>query len=215
MSRLWALVPLKCLDESKQRLATVLEPALRMELVLSMAADVLAALDRVEAVERVLLISEDPEAAQLALDTGVDSFEVSPGGGLNADLECAAAFAGGQGAGSVLIVHADLPFLGPSQLRQFIAGRPGQGTRLAACKAGTGTNLLLTPLPLSFPLVYGRNSLTRFERLLGGTPEVVHNSALSRDIDEPEDLDLLLMSGPDGPPPGPATRAWVTGYRQV
>ncbi len=71
MNGLWALVPLKRLAEAKQRLAPVLETAPRMELMLSMAADVLAALVQIEAVERVLMVSEDPAAEKLAQDAGV------------------------------------------------------------------------------------------------------------------------------------------------
>ena len=103
MNGLWALVPLKCLAAAKQRLAPVLEPAPRTELMLSMAADVLTALIQLEVVERVLMVSEDPAAEQLALDAGVEWFQVSPGGGLNSDLECAAVFAQKQGARQVLI----------------------------------------------------------------------------------------------------------------
>ena len=212
MNGLWALVPLKQLAEAKQRLAPALEPAPRMELMLSMAADVLAALVQIEAVERVLIVSEDPAAEQLALDAGVEWFQAPPGGGLNSDLECAAVFAQQHGARQVLIVHADLPFLRPEPLRRFIADRSGKITRLAECKSGTGTNLLLTPLPLTFPLVFGSNSLTRFQRLLGKMAKVIRNSALSMDIDNPEDLDCLLMHEANGSPPGPMTRAWVDKY---
>jgi 2-phospho-L-lactate guanylyltransferase len=215
MNGLWALVPLKRLAEAKQRLAPVLEPAPRMELMLSMAADVLAALVQIEAVERVLIVSEDPAAEQLSLDAGVEWFQVPPGGGLNSDLEFAVAFAREQGAEQVLIVHADLPFLRPAQLRRFIANRSGKVTRLAECKAGTGTNLLLTPLPLTFPLVFGSNSLARFQRLLGEVAKVIRNSALSMDIDNPEDLDCLLMHEASGSPPGPVTRAWANKYRHL
>jgi len=206
---------LKRLAEAKQRLAPALEPVPRMELMLSMAADVLAALVQIEAVERVLIVSEDPAAEQLALDAGVEWFQAPPGGGLNSDLEFAAAFAWEQGTGQVLIVHADLPFLRPAQLRRFIANGSGKATRLAECKSGTGTNLLLTPLPLTFPLVFGSNSLTRFQRLLGKMAKVIRNSALSMDIDNPEDLDCLLMHEASSSPPGPMTQAWANKYRHL
>jgi 2-phospho-L-lactate guanylyltransferase len=215
MNGLWALVPLKRLAAAKQRLAPVLEPAPRMELMLSMATDVLAALVQIEAIERVLIVSEDLAAEQLALDAGVEWFQAPPGGGLNSDLECAAVFAQQHGARQVLIVHADLPFLRPEPLRRFIADRSDKMTRLAECKTGTGTNLLLTPLPLTFPLVFGSHSLTRFQRLLGKMAMVIRNSALSMDIDNPEDLDCLLMHEASGSPPGPMTRAWANKYRHL
>ena len=212
MSGLWALVPLKYLAEAKQRLAPVLESAPRMELVLSMASDVLAALVSVKTLERVLLVSEDPGVAQFALDAGVELFQVPAGGGLNSDLERAAAYAWEQGAGRVLIVHADLPFLTGEKLQHFIANRPDTATCLAACKTCTGTNLLLTSLPLTFPLVFGLHSLAGFNGLLGGMSEVVRDSVLSWDIDEPKDLDRLLMHGAGDAPPGSATRAWLAAY---
>ncbi len=215
MNGLWVLVPLKHLAEAKQRLAPVLEDQSRTELVVSMATDVLSALVQIKTLERVLLVSEDPEAEQLALDAGVEWFRVPPGGGLNSDLECAAAFAKEQAAGQVLIVHADLPFLRPEPLQDFIADRFGQTTRLAGCKGGTGTNMLLTSLPLSFPLVFGSDSLARFQRLLGKTAQVVRDSALGMDIDHPADLNCLLMRETGGELPGKMTRAWVIKYRQL
>ncbi len=215
MKELWVLVPLKRLVDAKQRLAPALDAESRRELVVSMAVDVLDALVQVEVVERVLLVSEDSEVEQFALDAGIEWYRVSPGDGLNEDLECAAAFAWEQGAGQVLIVHADLPFLRPAPLRDFIADKPGQMTRLAGCKGGTGTNLLLTPLPLSFPLVYGSDSLTQFQRLLGEMAQVVQDAALSMDIDNPGDLNCLLMDEANGASAGLRTRAWADKYGHV
>jgi len=215
MSALWALVPLKRLATAKQRLAAVLEPAPRAALMLSMAADVLAVLVQIEALDRVLLVSDDPEVESIARNAGAGWLCVSPGGDLNTDLQFAATFAHEQGAGQVLIVHADLPFLNVEALLKFIAGMPSQSTRLARCKAASGTNALLTPLPLGFALVFGRHSLARFQQLPGETVEVVHHSALGMDIDNPEDLNCLLAGQHGGTALGPLTRAWVDQYRHL
>ncbi|HZU87966.1 MAG TPA: hypothetical protein VE993_01790, partial [Stellaceae bacterium] len=70
MSNLWAAVPVKELDLAKQRLAPLLAPPLRRELMLAMLEDVLAALVATPGLGGLVIVTVDREAERLALRYG-------------------------------------------------------------------------------------------------------------------------------------------------
>jgi 2-phospho-L-lactate guanylyltransferase len=147
---------------------------------------------------------------RLGIDA-VEHFDTRRARGLNEDLTTAAGWAGAQGATHVLIVHADLPRLTPQAIDRFVAGAgkmPAARMRAAACKQGSGTNLLLAPVPLSLPLVFGKNSLSRFCRMAAAADlpiDVIHDAVLAADIDEPDDFRALLLAHAHGELAGRAT----------
>lgn len=209
MKHTWALVPLHKLDRTKTRLEPVLDPASRRTLMLAMAEDVLAALTAATEVERILLVSNEPEAGGLLSAWPLEVFYSSDNEGLNRELEHAAAYAAARGAERVLIVHADLPWLSPEALDRFIAGCPAGGVCAAGCKLGSGTNALLAPLPLPLPLVFGKDSLQGFRdgaAAAGLKLQVTEDPHLSLDIDNPEDFERLFGAPHAGRLPGPSTR---------
>lgn len=198
MTRVWALVPIKNLAHAKSRLAPSLDDAMRRRLVLAMARDVLSALAVVQAVERVLIVSDAPEAAELARRFRIGLLNAGVGKDLNDDLSLAAVHAARGGAGEVLIVHADLPLLGAPAVARFLGLGPATAgamrMRAAPCKHGNGTNLLLAPVPLPVPLLFGQASLAGFKKAVreaGGRLDVVRERGLAMDIDTAEDFQYL------------------------
>lgn len=213
MKQIWALIPLKNFTNAKTRLAGALGADARRALTLAMARDVVAALASSSAVARVILVSDIPHLEHLIGIDGVGYFNTGLAQGLNEDLTTAARWAGTQGATDVLIAHGDLPQLTPQAIDRFILGA-GRSTadkvRAAACKEGSGTNLLLAPLPLPLPLVFGKNSLARFRQAAAEAEmaiDVVRDSALETDIDELADLKALAASCARGEFVGGATAA--------
>jgi hypothetical protein len=90
---------------------------------------------------------------------------------------------------------------------------PQTSTRAAGCKNGSGTNLLLTSLPLGMKLKFGRNSLQRFVCEAGARElplETVMDKRLGMDIDSPEDLRMLMEQRDNAPLPGLATQAFLS-----
>lgn len=210
----WALVPLKDFSLAKTRLADTLDAGARQGLALAMARDVVRALTRACTVSRVVMVSDIPGLPGLIGLESVDCFDTGEARGLNEDLSRAAAWAQTQGAGHVLIAHADLPHLTAAGIDRFVATTmPGsQRLRVAASKEGSGTNLLLAPLPLPLPLVFGSHSLPRFLQgaaTAGLRIEVRHDPALARDIDETQDLSALMADYRRGYLAGRATAAWL------
>jgi len=200
MKQIWALIPVKTSHSAKSRLASIMSVEDRHTLALAMTRDVATALKHVQAIARVVTVSDSPALGQLMGLDGIDHFHTPRAQGLNKDLTIAAWWAQSQGATHVLIAHADLPHLTPQAVDGFLAGiqsMPASPIRAAACKQGTGTNLLLTPVPLPLPLVFGRNSLNRFRRIAaaaGISVDVVRDASLAHDIDNPEDFHALTSA---------------------
>ena len=198
---LWAIVPLKIVTSSKQRLAGVLTAKQRIQLTLAMATDVLDMLQGCNNIDHVLLISDDSVAADLCQKTAAEWLKPGAQRGLNADLSFACNYAQEQGAGACLILHADLPLLRSQALDRLIkqaqrkADAPGNDMIAAVpCKEGTGTNLLYTPLPLSIQLVYGKNSFPLFKQQAQEKGIAFDTLTLEQgdlDVDIPADLEQL------------------------
>lgn len=211
MKRIWALIPLKDFACAKSRLASALDVEDRRALTMAMAFDVATALMRSQTVARVIMVSDIPELNKLMGINGLGHFDTQQSQGLNEDLTTAAAWACGQGATHMLIAHADLPCLTPHAIDRFLLeakDSPTSRMRAAACKEGSGTNLLLAPLPLALPLVFGKNSLARFCQNAAAVDiaiDVVHDASLAADIDEPEDFRALTQACTRGDLAGQAT----------
>jgi 2-phospho-L-lactate guanylyltransferase len=213
MNGLWALVPVKQLAEAKTRLAGALDATRRRELVLAMAHDVLAALVDAKAFSRVVIVSDIPDIERLIAVDGVSAFDPDPIRGLNEELACSADWAYRQGANHVLIVHADLPTLSAKAVRAFLDPRLNAGSlRIAASKEGTGTNMLLSSLPLPVPLQFGKGSLSRFEAAAtrhGVALEIRRDPLLAADIDELADLRELAQAALSDDLRDKATGRWL------
>jgi 2-phospho-L-lactate guanylyltransferase (CobY/MobA/RfbA family) len=89
--------------------------------MLAMARDVLSALDQVEVIDKILLVSSEPEAGRLLRGRKLEVFYSTRGEGINRELELAAVYAKSQGADRAMIVHSDLPLLTEAALNEFVS----------------------------------------------------------------------------------------------
>lgn len=195
-----AAVPLKRLTGAKQRLAGCLADQARAELVLAMAADVLAALQQSAAVDAVWLVSDDEQAAPLAAMHGAiwrRERELGGGAGLNAVATTIAATSAREGYAGLLLAHADLPFLQAADVAGLVAAwvRQPEGKRMALAPAHDGgTNLLLCSPDPRLQFQYGPASASRHQLaglLAGYSVAVQQLDGAAWDIDTPADLQRL------------------------
>lgn len=193
--RIWAVVPMKPLDQAKSRLAPVLSPERRRSLSRRMFTRTLSVLARCRALSGTLVVSQDPEV--LALAHGYGAAGLSEWGHtLNAALEQARQWVRQQGGDAVLILLADLPLLAEEDVEAMVGlAQAPPIVVLAPCRRDMGTNaLLLNPLDV-IPLLFGRHSFVRHCRAseARGIPVVVYRSdRLGLDVDDPADLAMLL-----------------------
>jgi 2-phospho-L-lactate guanylyltransferase len=189
-----AILPIKRLDESKQRLAPELTAGPRRALAEAMFADVLTALRRSSAIDRILVISSDHSAQRIAAGRGAVVLE-DAGVGHNEAATLGIADALEQGRERVLLVPGDCPLLDPAELDALVAHPAGAPSVLIVPdRHGTGTNALLLTPPDAITPAFGPGSCARHQQLAeaqGAAPDLVSVPSLALDVDTPEDLAAL------------------------
>ena len=187
----FAILPIKTLDQAKQRLAEELDPTPRRALVEAMFSDTLVALRRAVAVERVIVVTRDHVAQRIAGGYGAEVLEDEDTGHNDAAAR-GIEFAVQSGATRALLVPGDCPLLDPGQLDALIA-RPVKAPSLLVVpdRHGTGTNALLLTPPRALPSSFGEGSHERHLALAqeaGVNAETVDVPSLAMDVDTPQDL---------------------------
>ncbi len=198
---IWAIVPLKIITSSKQRLSGVLSSDERIQLTLAMARDVLAVLQQCKNIDHVLLVSGDQVAQALCAAVNAEWLKPAEQKGLNNDLAFACNYANANGASHCLILHADLPLLNShhidqliNQAQHLVSSSKEKAIAIVPCKQGTGSNLVFAPLPFPLPLVYGQGSYLRFQQEAKTHGIACHDLSLQNgdlDVDIPADLEAL------------------------
>src|SRR5437764_4062636 len=122
----WAIiVPIKRLAIAKTRLAE--ERDVRADLALAMALDTVAAARAATAVERVVVVTDEPSAAEAMRRMGAEVVADAPDAGLNPALTHGAlSAAAGRGPVAVAALSSDLPALRASDLDGVLAAAADQ-----------------------------------------------------------------------------------------
>ncbi|MFL5733628.1 MAG: 2-phospho-L-lactate guanylyltransferase [Chloroflexia bacterium] len=187
-----ALVPVKSLAEAKSRLAEALSPAQRRALALDMLRHVLASIVSSGAVDRIAVISPEPDT--LPLPPGTIPLTQSRSG-LNNVLEQGRVWAASTGAEALLVAHADLPLLNPEDIRAMAALADAPNTVvLAPDRHQVGTNLMLVRPLARAHFSFGTRSyqIHRSKYTESGMAvETYISRGTSLDVDTPVDLAYL------------------------
>jgi len=191
---MWAVVPVKCLRDSKTRLSAVLNQKQRAHFTLTMVHDVLEQLVQVKNLSGVCVLSDDEHVLKLASQLGVriwseDANELNPG------LQAVKNGLAAEGFG-VMIIPCDVPVARAKDYQQLLAGHR-EGVTLVEASVDGGTNALLCDARLDFSFQYGPGSFDAhsLETKYHGVPlSTVKTPRLQRDIDCPADLDWLVNS---------------------
>jgi len=191
-----AILPIKSFDGAKQRLGDEMAAGPRRALAEAMFSDVVVALRRARSVHRILVVSADSTAQQIAAGHGASILD-EPDEGHNAAASAGIRAVRKNGEERALLVPGDCPLLDPGELDRLI-GHPahGRSSLIVPDRHGTGTNALLLTPPDSLVPAFGPGSCERHvanARQAGTTAEVVGVPTLALDIDTPDDL-LALQS---------------------
>jgi 2-phospho-L-lactate guanylyltransferase len=192
-----AILPVKSFDGAKQRLGEGLDAGPRRAFAEAMFSDVIVALRRAASVQRILVVSSDSAAQQIAAGHGASVLDESDQGH-NAAAAAGIRVALEAGEERVLLVPGDCPLLDPSELDALIAHPArGRSALIVPDRHGTGTNALLLTPPDSLTPAFGPGSCQRHvdnARQAGAIPEVVGIPTLALDVDTPEDLEALQLA---------------------
>lgn len=189
-----AVVPIRSLTGGKTRLSGAVDVEARAELIRLMLCNVLRALSETDGVDRVVVVSPDLDALDLAIEmlpTVVLLRQPLDAPGLLPALELGRRHAVEQGAGAVLIVFGDLPRVTSADLDVMLS-RDAEVV-LAPDRDLLGTNALLLrgDAVAAFPFRFGERSFPAHRDdawEMGYDPSVVARPGLAFDLDTPADL---------------------------
>jgi 2-phospho-L-lactate guanylyltransferase len=200
----WAIVAIKSRVQCKRRLAAVLEPPERIDLVRRMLDHVLAVAAGAGEVDRVLVVSPErdvlPDSIAVEADEGV---------GLNEALELARKRARSSGALEIVVLPADLPRLASDDVAALIDSGRSSGVAVAPDRAYSGTNGLYLASTADLAFRFGRRSLEAHiagARAFGFDPAIVQRAGFEFDIDTPADLLTSAVR------PSPRPTGWRWSY---
>jgi 2-phospho-L-lactate guanylyltransferase len=205
----WALVvPVKRLRVAKSRLAPLAGPV-RTDLALAMALDTVAAALDSPAVETVVVVTDEPHAADEARRLGAHVVSDVPDAGLNPALEYAAAAARAWCAVcGIAALSADLPALRPAELGRALDAAARHRRAFVPDVSGTGTTLLCARPGEPLAAAYGAGSRERHRRSGAVELRLRAVESVRRDVDTPDDLAAAVRLGV-----GPRTRAALARLR--
>jgi 2-phospho-L-lactate guanylyltransferase len=191
---IWAIVPVKPLNRSKSRLASVLDGKQREALSKQMLEKTLNTLRQVEGIGGILVISRDNAVLSLARRLNVQTVQESGAPELNDALARATQVVTTWEASGVLIVASDIPFMAAKDIEGMVALADQQKiVVIASDRHGEGTNALLLQPPGIIPYCYGEGSFRRHvaEARKANVPVRIFGSpTVALDVDVPADLKL-------------------------
>jgi 2-phospho-L-lactate guanylyltransferase len=194
--RATAVVPVKRFAVAKSRLAPGVEETRKPELVAAMVADVLEAIAAARLVERTIVVSQEPRAAELAAAAGADLLSDFDDAGHSAAALAGIDAAEAAGAGCVALLPGDCPLLDPRELDKMLTGVPDRYVAVIPDRHGTGTNALVLAPPNAIEPSFGEGSRERHvaaARAAGIPYGVEELSSLGLDLDTPADIVALTM----------------------
>lgn len=197
---LWAVLPVKSLQDAKQRLAGVLTARERQELFRAMLEDVLSVLAASPGLAGCLVVTGDPEARRLAARYGTRVLAAADRGHTAASSLGAATLAS-DGVSGMVQVPADLPLVTPEDIGALLqAHGEAPAVTLSPSRDERGSNAVASSPPDLLRLHFGDDSFLphlRRARNLGIEPQIVRRPGLALDIDTPDDLAAFLAAPSD------------------
>jgi 2-phospho-L-lactate/phosphoenolpyruvate guanylyltransferase len=197
---IFALLPVKSPHNAKQRLTGFLSAKQREKLARILYTQTLGALCQAEGIDRIVVVTSDPDVAEHARSSGTLVFEENEqvSHSVSADAACLRAIK--LGATTVLLVPIDVPLVTPADFsRLAAAARPG--LIVVPSADGTGTNAMVRTPPDVIESRFGPGSCRAHldqARLKNVPADVLRLPGLMFDIDTPEDVAELLASSHAG-----------------
>jgi 2-phospho-L-lactate guanylyltransferase len=189
------LVPVKDLNQAKQRLSTILDQAARTELAQAMLHDVLEVIACWENRPEVAIVTCDSFALALASKFGFEIIADHANTGETAAIAMATHVCEMRGVENTLVIPADIPLLQAWELRKIIESSPREGSVLVPAGDGRGSNAIFRRPAGLFPLRFGSDSFKPHLAAAKATRRpcvVLTLPGIAVDVDNPSDLKHLL-----------------------
>ncbi len=187
------LIPVKSLASSKSRLASLLSAGQRARFSKFMLEDMLECLNSVKEINSINIVSCESAIEAIAIRFQANFIRTEEDKGYSEDALFGIEQLVLDDNQAVAIIPADIPQLSPKDVAA-LARKHSSGLSICPAIADSGTNALVFNLPLTIPLLFGIDSLARYQRLAleRNIPlQVAEIDSFARDIDRPADLNWL------------------------
>jgi 2-phospho-L-lactate guanylyltransferase len=195
--RVIAAIPVRALEGAKSRLGEVLDAEERRDLVTRLLLETIGAARAALRIDGILVVSPDPATLSVAADAGARPVR-QRSGGLDSAIGLARDIAIDEGAGALVVLPGDLPFVSGRAIDALVAAADAHDGPLVVLipdRHGRGTNALLLRPPDVIEAAFGGDSRAAHRRqaLTAGADYEELGGPLDMDLDTADDL--LLVDG--------------------
>jgi len=155
---------------------------------------VLEAIGETRSIERTIIVTSEPAAAELSAAAGAEVLDDPGEGGHSGAAFAGVARAEELGAECAILLPGDCPLLDPRELERLLTGVPGRYVAVVPDRHGTGTNALVLSPPNAIAPAFGEGSCARHVAAArdAGIPYLVEElPSLGLDLDTPADVIAL------------------------
>jgi 2-phospho-L-lactate guanylyltransferase len=194
------VVPIKAFESAKTRLSDRLDADQRACLAQACADRVLIAVADCPSVDLRLAVVDTDLAAKMARHRNFEVLQRPDLFGQSAAVGAGFSAAMKRGATNILTVSADVPLVRPKDIEEMLHAKPPVLV-MVSDREGLGTNAMRLDPAIDMRLHFGPDSLSMHNReaaALRLAVKVIDNRRVRLDIDTPDDIDALEVSGPDG-----------------
>lgn len=197
-----AIIPVKRFENSKSRLAPLLGLQERITLSGLMLDDTLVALESSGCFGKILVVTGDPRAKEIADRRSAIVVCQESDAGVNSAVALGDAYSVQAGAHATVVVPQDLPLMDTSDIAGVCAHAVGSGPCVAICPSlrFDGTNILLRKPPTAIATHYDNNSYENHinaAKAAGLPARLIKSKNLMFDLDTPDDAMALAKTTDD------------------
>ena len=193
---MWAVVPIKELEGAKQRLAPLLSPARRRDLIKVMMGEVLEAVSEAASLAGIVVVTVDPQATALATRLGARVLTDGAREGHTGSVVAGLRLLARERRGGMITLPADIPAATAQEIDLVVAAHlPAPAFTISPAHDDLGSNAVVCSPPDAVPLRFGDNSYFPHldaARAQGIEPTVMRQAGIAMDIDHPVDLASFL-----------------------
>jgi 2-phospho-L-lactate/phosphoenolpyruvate guanylyltransferase len=193
-----AVIPIKQLQDAKQRLAPLLNPEERQHLFAAMVEDVLTAVEACVQIDQIVVVTDDLAVAELARSFGAEVRPEPAEPGLIEAVTVSGEQLEAEGVDCMVFLPGDVPLVSAEELEVVLEGfgRTGQSEFLIVPASDLGgSNCVVCSPPGCMKFGFGIDSFRKhlaIARERGIEPQVAKLPGIGLDIDTPDDVVALM-----------------------
>ena len=190
------LIPVKNLNNAKQRLGDALDRQQRSQLAEAMLRDVMNAAAVVTGRLDVFLVTGDKRATAMASEFSFGIIEDSRDESETAAIEMATTWCEREGFDTTVVVPGDIPLIVSSELHRVLDAAPPEGAVLVPAYDRRGSNCILRRPASIIPLRFGNDSFLPHCEAMKRTGKpliILEMPGIGLDVDNPHELSLLVQ----------------------